>query len=178
MTTSQIHTKNLRLVPHTRDDARAYFQQMPTHERAEVSPVWLALLDRSSFSDPWIHGFAMVHQGSGVVVGRCGFKGPPGEDGVVEIAYGVSREHQGKGYATEAAAALVNYALSHKRIRTVRAHTLPQQNASTRVLTKCGFRRIGEVIDPEDGLVWRWERYSEVDQSAPRGEFPPGFHTA
>lgn len=21
-----------------------------------------------------------------------------------------------------------------------------------------GFARVGEVIDPEDGLVWRWER--------------------
>ncbi len=30
--------------------------------------------------------------------------------------------------------------------------------ASGRVLIKCGFRRIGEVIDPEDGLVWRWEK--------------------
>ena len=30
--------------------------------------------------------------------------------------------------------------------------------ASTRVLTKCGFSRIGEVIDPDDGLVWRWEK--------------------
>jgi len=52
----------------------------------------------------------------------------------------------------------MNDALSHEQVRTVRAHPLPQPNASTRVLTKCGFQRIGEVIDPEDGLVWRWER--------------------
>ena len=44
----------------------------------------------------------------------------------------------------------------------VRAHTLPQPSASTRVLTKCGFRHIGAVIDPEDGLVWRWEKYQEA----------------
>jgi hypothetical protein len=25
------------------------------------------------------------------------------------------------------------------------------------VLTKCGFTLIGDVIDPEDGLVRRWE---------------------
>jgi RimJ/RimL family protein N-acetyltransferase len=162
MTAAQIETKNLRLVPQTRDDVRAYVEQMPPHEKAEVSPVWLVLLDKSSFCDPWIHGFALVHQVSGVVVGRCGFKGPPAEDGAVEIAYAVSPEYQGKGYATEAAAALAGYALSREPVRTVRAHTLPQQNASTRVLTKCGFRRVGEVIDPEDGLVWRWERYSEM----------------
>jgi RimJ/RimL family protein N-acetyltransferase len=28
-----------------------------------------------------------------------------------------------------------------------------------RVLAKCGFQHIGEVIDPEDGLVWRWEKH-------------------
>jgi hypothetical protein len=43
-------------------------------------------------------------------------------------------------------------------VKLIRAHTLPQINASTRILTKCGFDRIGEMIDPEDGLVWRWER--------------------
>ncbi|MGH7631966.1 MAG: hypothetical protein ACREOF_21740 [Gemmatimonadales bacterium] len=31
------------------------------------------------------------------------------------------------------------------------------RNASARVLEKLGFRRLGEVIDPEDGPVWRWE---------------------
>jgi len=162
MSLTEIETKNLRLVPQTRDDVRAYVEQLPPHERAEVSPAWRALLDGSSLCDPWIHGFVLVHRSSGIVVGRCGFKGPPTADGVVEIGYGVSPEHQGKGYATEAAGALVNYALSHEQVRTVRAHTLPQPNASTRVLTKCGFHRVREVIDPEDGLVWRWEKHNEA----------------
>lgn len=148
---------NLRLVLQTREDVRARLDQMPPYERAEVSPAWLALLDGSRSSDPWIHGFVLVHRVSGSVVGQCGFKGPPSADGVVEIAYGVAIEHQGKGYATEAAAALVSYALSHEQVHTVRAHTLPTANASTRVLGKCGFRRIGEVVDPDDGLVWRWD---------------------
>jgi hypothetical protein len=26
------------------------------------------------------------------------------------------------------------------------------------VLTKCGFQYVGEVIDPDDGLVWRFEK--------------------
>jgi RimJ/RimL family protein N-acetyltransferase len=161
LTTLNLQTKNLTLVAQTRDDVRAYIDQMPPSDRAEVSSAWLAMLDGSNLCDPWIHGFAVVDQSSGIVVGRCGFKGPPAADGVVEIAYGLSPEHQGKGYATEAAAALVTYALGTGQVRVVRAHTLPETNASTRVLTKCGFRRIGEVIDPEDGLVWRWERTIE-----------------
>jgi RimJ/RimL family protein N-acetyltransferase len=73
---------------------------------------------------------------------------------------------EGRGYATEAAAALVDFAQRDARVRVVRAHTLPERNASTRVLTKCGFELRGEVIDPEDGLVWRWERTPTPQRAA------------
>jgi RimJ/RimL family protein N-acetyltransferase len=142
----------------TRDETRAEIAQMKPDEKAAVSPAWLALLEGSSQADPWIHGFTLIDRVNSRAVGQCGFKGPPGTDGVVEIAYGIAPEHQGKGYATEAAAALTDYAFRQREVRAVRAHTLPENNASTRVLTKCGFRRVGEVIEPEDGLVWRWEK--------------------
>jgi [ribosomal protein S5]-alanine N-acetyltransferase len=157
MSVTSLQTRNLKLILQTREEVRAKVEQMEPQEKAEVSAAWLALLDSSGPADPWIHGFVLVHRADGNAIGNCGFKGPPGADGVVEIAYGVAPEHQGRGYATEAAAALVSYALGTGQVRSVRAHTLPESNASARVLTKCGFRRIGEVIDPDDGLVWRWE---------------------
>jgi RimJ/RimL family protein N-acetyltransferase len=152
-----MQTKNLSLVPRALDDVHAMTAAMAPAERAQLSADWLARLRASTTADPWTHGFSLVHPDSGAVVGMAGFKGPPEADGVVEIAYGVDPAHQGKGYATEAAAALTAYAFDSGKVRVVRAHTLPEPNASTRVLTKCGFRRVGEVIDPEDGLVWRWE---------------------
>jgi RimJ/RimL family protein N-acetyltransferase len=152
-----IETKNLRLILQTRDDVYASLAQLQPHEKAEVSPLWLARLESSGPADPWVHGFNLIHRASGTDVGRCGFKAPPDETGAVEIAYGINPEHQGKGYATEAAEALVRFALTDSRVQLVCAHTLPQPNASTRVLTKCTFQKIGEVIDPEDGRVWRWE---------------------
>jgi [ribosomal protein S5]-alanine N-acetyltransferase len=82
---------------------------------------------------------------------------PPDKAGCVEIANAVLPAYQGQGFATEAAAALVTYVLSSGQVRKVRAHTLPEANASTRVLTKSGFVQVGEVDDPEDGPVWRWE---------------------
>jgi RimJ/RimL family protein N-acetyltransferase len=145
------------MVPQSREDVLAQIEEMQPCEKAQLSAAWLALFEGSGSPDVWVHGFKLVHQGSGELIGRCGFKGPPGADGVVEIAYGVSPEHQGKGFATEAAGALVSYAFGNSQVRLVRAHTLPELNASTRVLTKCGFQRVGEVIDPEDGRVWRWE---------------------
>lgn len=154
----ELSTERLRLVLQTPAEARAHIQQLPPEEQAEVSPIWLARLGSSLAPDPWVHGFRLVDDKTDAAVGQCGFKGPPAADGVVEIAYGINPEHRGRGYATEAAAALTNYAFTQTGVRLVRAHTLPEPNASTRVLTKCGFKRIGEVIDPEDGLVWRWEK--------------------
>jgi len=153
-----VQTKNLKLVPQTLEEVHATIEAMTPAEKAELSADWLALLHASKLADPWTHGFSLVLRDSDTVVGKAGFKGPPAADGVVEIAYGLSPDYQGKGYATEAAEALTAYAFSSGKVRVVRAHTLPESNASGRVLTKCGFRRVGEVIDPEDGLVWRWEK--------------------
>ncbi len=124
----------------------------------DVSPAWVAALREAHGPDPWRWGFFVRHRESGNVIGTAGFKGPPDAAGMVEIAYGVVPAYEGRGYATEAAAALVRFASQQSAVRLIRAHTRPQPNASTRVLEKCGFRRMAEVDDPEDGLVWRWER--------------------
>ena len=158
MSQTHIETKSLKLVPKTHEEVCAMVDGMTPSEKKELSADWLARLYASTSANPWTHGFSMVHSESDIVVGTCGFKGPPEADSMVEIAYGVSPDHQGKGYATEAAEALTTYAFDSGKVRVVRAHTLPQPNASTHVLTKCGFRRIAEVVDPEDGLVWRWEK--------------------
>ena len=124
----------------------------------EVSPAWLEALRNSTQANPWQHGFFVVDRERRLVVGTAGFKGAPDADGMVEIAYGIAPSFQNRGYATEAAQALTDFAFASRDVELVRAHTLPEANASTHVLKKCGFRFIGDVVDPEDGPVWRWER--------------------
>lgn len=157
MSKSEIVTENLELLLQSSEQVLASIDAMSAADRAEVSPDWLARVKSSTSADPWTHGFAVVQRGSGTVVGMCAYKGPPGPDGAVEIAYGINPEYQGRGYATEVARALVGFAFGSGRVALVCAHTRPEENASTHVLTKCGFEFIGEVMDPEDGLVWRWE---------------------
>ena len=161
MNTIPIQTKSLKLILRTPAEVRAQIDTLDAAALAELSPEWLALLHASDASDPWIHGFAIVDRTGEALIGTCGFKAPP-TDGVVEIAYGIDAGHQGKGFATEAAEALTTYAFASGRVRLVRAHTQPESNASTRVLIKCGYRFAGEVVDPQDGPVWRWERTNEV----------------
>lgn len=161
----EIQTERLKLVPMSLEETRAMVGRMEPSVRAQVSADWLARLERATEPDVWWHGFAVVKRDGNLRVGSCGFKGPADSNGMVEIAYGIEAEFQGQGYATEVARALTEFALGNEKVRVVRAHTLPEANASTRVLTKCGFRKVGEVIDPEDGRVWRWEKSLEGGMS-------------
>jgi [ribosomal protein S5]-alanine N-acetyltransferase len=124
-----------------------------------ASPEYFAQLQNVTEPDPSKIGFAIVHNIDNVMIGMCGFAAPPDSDGAVEIGYGIAPDYQGKGYASEAAQGLVDFASRDPRVRTIRAHTLMQTNASTRVLEKCGFEKISETVDPENNLpIWRWER--------------------
>lgn len=101
--------------------------------------------------------FLAVDDTVGKIVGTGGYKDGPAADGEVEIAYGTFPPYEGQGYATSIAAELLARAKNSPEVGRVSAHTLPQRNASCRVLEKIGLRWVGEVMDPEDGRVWRWE---------------------
>lgn len=152
MTSSRID-----LVPKTREDVQAMIDSMTPDERAQLSADWRAQFAAATGIDTWVFGFTAVLRVNGAVIGMGGFKGPP-SNGTVEIAYAVTPDEQRKGYATEIAAGLIAHAFDAPEVHLVIAHTLPDGIASQRVLTKCGFTHVGEVLDPEDGLVWRFER--------------------
>ena len=102
-------------------------------------------------------GYFVVDARTQEVVGSCAFKGQPLEDGTVEIAYFTYPDFAGRGYATSMASKLIKLAASDAAVKRVVAHTLTETNASTRVLEKAALNFVGEVIDPEDGLVWQWQ---------------------
>lgn len=131
-----------------------------------MSPAFLEYLRSLDHSDPWLPGFGVVHRESGSVIGSAGFKGAPDASGMVEVGYGIVPSYEGRGYATEVTKLLVAWAFASGQVRVVRAHTLPESNASTRVLGKCGFAFEGEVMEPEDGRVWRWGRSRDVERRA------------
>ena len=107
---------------------------------------------------PWA-GYLAEEDGG--IVGTCAFKSPP-ISGAVEIAYFTFPEHEGRGVATRMARRLVELAVEHG-VATIRAQTLPERNASTRIIEKLGFELQGTVNHPEDGEVWEW-RITRVAQ--------------
>lgn len=163
----------IRLAPCTLAEIRRTVEDLAPAERAQVSAAWLAELKAATAADPWRHGFKIELCATGARIGTAGFKGPPDESGMVEIAYAVDQAHRGCGYATETAQALVAWARSNAPLSIVRAHTLPEPNASTRVLQKAGFVHAGAFTDPEDGPVWRWELHIDPTPTplAPGSQF-------
>ena len=112
------------------------------------------LLTRDPRPAPW--GSYLTGEGADTI-GICAFKAAPDGAGEVEIAYMTFPAFERRGHATAMAAALTRIAFE-AGVPMVIAHTLPEDNGSTRALRGNGFRHAGEVIDPEDGLVWRWEK--------------------
>jgi ribosomal-protein-alanine N-acetyltransferase len=115
-------------------------------------------------ANPDAHGWWMylfIHVKDNALIGFGGYKGKADESGMVEIGYAIIPAYRGKGLATEAAEGLIDHAFSHAHIRKVEAHTLAEQNASTRVLEKVGMAHVGIAHDADVGEVWHWSLSKE-----------------
>ena len=73
------------------------------------------------------------------VIGDCGWYGPPGAAGEVEIGYGMSPAFRGNGYATEAVRALLGWIRAYGGVRRVVAETEVTNTPSRRLLERLAF---------------------------------------
>jgi RimJ/RimL family protein N-acetyltransferase len=83
--------------------------------------------------------FLVTLPGSGVI-GGIGIHAD--EEGATELGYWIARPHWGRGYASEAARAVLNLARTLGHTRVVAGHFVDNP-ASGRVLSKAGFVRTG-----------------------------------
>lgn len=118
----------------------------------EVCEKTASLYRSVGFHPPWV-GYLALSEGS--IVGTCAFTGPP-RDGKVEIAYFTFPEFEGRGLATAMAKVLIDLARQTDATVEITAQTLPQPNASHRILRKLGFEFARALDHPEDGKVWEW----------------------
>lgn len=119
----------------------------------EILAQTVTLLTRDPRPAPWGSYLARL---DGQAIGICAFKSAPTPAGEVELAYMTFPAFERRGHATRMIDALAG--IADRAAVTPIAHTLPEENASNRALGRNGFTLAGEVEDPEDGLVWRWER--------------------
>jgi ribosomal-protein-alanine N-acetyltransferase len=110
------------------------------------------LYRRVGFVPPWV---SYVAVDDGRAVGGGAFVGRPCENRV-EMAYFTLKELEGLGYATRTAMELVAIARNSIPEIIITAFTLPEANASTKILSRLGFNYFGNAHDPDAGDVWEW----------------------
>lgn len=107
------------------------------------------------------HGFGfwgVRERDNGDLIGFCGFRFvEPGED--VEILYGIDPRLWGRGYATEAARALLAWAFRETGLTRIFAGADAPNRASFRVMEKLGMRYDGmRPTVAGDAAYWVIER--------------------
>lgn len=135
----------------------------PEHVRRSILE-----MARNMPGDPgsWVQ-FTVLEKDTGRLVGDIGIHPPDDEEGVVEIGYTISPEFQGRGYASEAASALVRYSFEVLGAEVARAWADRENVSSIRVAEKIGMRLVELVEEPYGEGVWLGVRY-EVDREGLR----------
>jgi ribosomal-protein-alanine N-acetyltransferase len=64
----------------------------------------------------------------------------------IDLGYRFMRKSWGQGYATEAAAACLQYGFKALGLKRIVGRALPENEASLQVLTKCGMQYLGEEM--------------------------------
>jgi ribosomal-protein-alanine N-acetyltransferase len=163
-----MRTARLELIAATLEFVAADLHQrelLPTMFNAQIGDGWPApLIDvpvmlrlkQSLVDEPEHNGWTAWYWILGsprTLIGMSGFKNKPA-DGAVEIGYSLLPQFQRRGFATEAVAAMVNWAFAHGA-QCVFAETLPELFGSQRVLIRNGFVRTSVSSEPG---VFRFER--------------------
>ena len=98
-----------------------------------------------------------IDKATGRATGASGFGGPPDEEGAVMIGYATYPGANRNGFASEAAAALVQWALQQPGVKRVCASIPPDNIAARRVAEKIGMRVAGTVWEEDIDEVLLYE---------------------
>jgi RimJ/RimL family protein N-acetyltransferase len=131
-------------------------------ERTDVDSVRADIVEmsRRSPGDPggWVQ-FTVLDRGDGRIVGDVGMALAEPETDVVKVGYTIVPKFQSAGYATEAIAALVDYAFDTLGAEAVRAHASASNAPSIRVAEKVGMHLIEKRAYRDGDEVWYGVRY-------------------
>ncbi|MEX1255436.1 MAG: GNAT family protein [Dehalococcoidia bacterium] len=91
----------------------------------------------------------------GRLIGNCGIRRKPENEWEADIGYEMAPEYWGRGYATEAAGAMVDFGFRELGLHRVSSWCIADNVASARVLEKVGLRLEGRQGENEH-FKGRW----------------------
>ncbi len=93
----------------------------------------------------------------GTLIGNCGIRRKPENEWEADIGYELSPEYWGRGYATEAARAVVAFGFADLGLHRVSSWCIADNLASAHVLEKVGMRQEGRLRENEHFKGRRWD---------------------
>jgi ribosomal-protein-alanine N-acetyltransferase len=99
--------------------------------------------------------YLIVHMEDSLIIGESGFHGGPNEAGTVSISYSIIPSYRNRGYATEAAKALIAWVFAQEGVERVTAYCLKNNIPSQRVMQNIGMKLVGKK---DDMLYWAKEK--------------------
>ena len=119
-------------------------------ETEEAALKWIRWLKKANDEGRLIINFYIWHKQSNQCIGRVYIHSKPELNGDVEIGYGINEDHRNKGYATEAARAVVKFAFEEAGQDILVAIVKPENISSRRVIEKLGFTNCGIRRVPDE----------------------------
>ena len=165
-----IETERLRLRRSEPDDAEAisaYRSDPDVHRwqgwgRTDPESVRREIVEMAARapgeSGGWVQ-LSVEERETGRLLGDVGISPADDEPGVIKVGYTVAPAAQGRGYATEAIAALVAYAFDRLEADVVRAYASADNLPSIRVAEKVGLRLVERIEHRQGDEVWYGVRY-------------------
>ena len=111
-------------------------------------------------------GFAITVASTGDLIGSVGVRFDSDDSG--ELGYLLGVDHWGKGYATEASRAVIEFSFRTLGLATLTAGHYARNPASGKVLRKCGFVQVGEEICP---CTARQSRETSIEYALTRDQW-------
>ena len=121
----------------------------------EATEFWINKTKEQADHYQWYTNWEIILKDERVAVGGVGFAGLPDEEGKSMIGYGLDIRFHGKGYASEAAKALIKWGFDHEPLKEIIADTPLLNFPSHRVLEKNNFR---ESARDENLIHWSLKR--------------------
>lgn len=128
---------------HTEEEVRSFVQRFID---------WSQEHPRSKFQ------LAITMRGNGRVIGNCGIRMAKPEALEAEIGYELAPEYWGRGLASEAARAMVEFGFKDLKLHRVWARCVAENVASAHVLEKLGMRQEGRLRQHE----WVKDRWMDT----------------
>lgn len=160
--TVQLKTKRLMILPMTDEELENLIRVTDSPELKQAYQEMLDGCRQNPNQRIWYTAWKICLKENkkevGKQIGDIGFKGPA-EHYSVEIGYGIDTEYEGNGYATEAAKAMIDWAMYQENVYFVEAEVASDNMASRRVLEKLSFQPDG-VGEEGDRFVLEKESIS------------------